>query len=80
MANVNSKDFNYFVANYEWLYNKYGHKFIVIKNQQILGAYETMDFAIDETMKTEPLGTFIVQECSGSSSAYRTSIINLCVS
>lgn len=61
-------DFNWFLNNYDSLYKKYGHKFLVIKDETVLGAYDSIRDALDGT--TEPLGTFIVQECNGDESAY----------
>lgn len=61
-------DFNWFLNNYNDLYNKYGHKFLVIKNKTVLGAYEGVREALDNT--EEEMGTFIIQECNGSTSAY----------
>jgi hypothetical protein len=56
-------DYEYFTKNLKELYAKYGHKFIVIKNEEVIGAYDTFDVAFDTTMQTEELGTFIIQEC-----------------
>jgi hypothetical protein len=78
MSSVNNADFQYFLENYMKLYEKYGHKYIVIKNKKVLGTYDDMIVALETTMKTEELGTFIVQECNGDSSAYTSSIISLC--
>lgn len=64
------RDFDYFVENYQYLFQKYGHKFLAIKNKTILGSYDTELDAIKETSKTFPLGTFIVQECNGNESGY----------
>jgi hypothetical protein len=47
----------------EELYQTYGHKFVAIKDQNILGAYDSFDTALDDTLKTEPIGTFLIQEC-----------------
>ena len=62
------KDFNWFLNNYDDLYRRYGHKFLVIKNKHILGAYDSVREALDNT--NEMPGTFIVQECNGNPSAY----------
>jgi hypothetical protein len=35
----------------------------VIKNRNVLGAYNSFNTALDETLKTEPAGSFIIQEC-----------------
>ncbi len=64
------EDFNYFIKHYQELYNKYGHKFIAIKNSKILGVFDTEIEAITDVSKEYPLGTFIVQECNGNESGY----------
>lgn len=63
-------DFEYFIAHYQELYEKYGHKFIAIKNKTVLGVYDTEIAAIDDISKQYPLGTFIIQECNGDESGY----------
>lgn len=63
-------DFNYFINHYQEFYKQYGHKFIVIKDKEILGSYDTEWDAIDTTSKKYPLGSFIVQECNGDESGY----------
>lgn len=63
-------DFKYFLEHYNEFFQKYGHKFIVIRNQEILGAYEDTVSAVDATTQTYPIGTFIVQECNGEESGY----------
>jgi hypothetical protein len=64
------QDFDFFIQNYQELYNRYGHKFLAIKNQEILGSYDTELEAITNTEKQYPLGSFIVQECNGDESGY----------
>lgn len=71
-------DFNWFLNNYDDLYKKYGHQFLVIKNKTVLGHYDSIRQAIDNT-DGEP-GTYIVQECNGDESAYTNYVLsmNLC--
>lgn len=69
-------DFNWFLNNYDDIYKQYGHKFIVIKDKQILGAYDSAREAIDNT--SEEMGTYIVQECNGNESAYTNYIASAC--
>ncbi len=69
-AKERKSDFDYFVNHYQELFDKYGHKFIAIKNNTILGSYDTELDAINEVSKKYPLGTFIVQECNGNESGY----------
>jgi hypothetical protein len=57
------QDFEYFIQNMETLYKQYGHKFIAIKDKTILGAYDSFNAALDETLRHESAGSFIVQEC-----------------
>lgn len=68
--NERKNDFNYFVENYQKLYEQYGHKYLVIQNKTVIGSYDTEIDAINKTSEVYPLGTFIVQECNGDESAY----------
>jgi fibrillarin-like rRNA methylase len=60
---MQDKDFDFFLQNMENLYKTHGHKFVAVKNQSILAAYESFDDALNSTLKTEELGTFLIQEC-----------------
>ena len=57
------EDYIFFEKNMERLYEKYGHKFLAIKGQNVIGVYDTFQEALDVTLKTEKLGTFLIQEC-----------------
>ena len=72
-----SEDFAWFKENYPEFQNKYGHSFIAIKNKRILGVYNTYGEGVRETMKTEELGSFIVQACSPNNIAYQCSIASM---
>jgi hypothetical protein len=61
--NMVDKNYEYFSKNMPELYKKYGHKFLAIKDEKVIGEYDTFDEAIRETNKTEKLGTFLIQEC-----------------
>jgi len=37
--------------------------FVAIKNRNILGTYNTFNEALEITLKTEQIGTFLIQEC-----------------
>jgi hypothetical protein len=45
------------------LYKEYGPQFLAVKNRGILGAYKTLDEALEATLKTEKPGTFLIQKC-----------------
>ena len=64
------KDFDWFVENHVNLYKQYGHCFLTIKDQQVLGAYASYAEAVHKTIQEHPLGTFIVQECTKDDSGF----------
>ncbi|MEI8200761.1 MAG: hypothetical protein WCG21_11925 [Eubacteriales bacterium] len=66
MGNL-QEEFNYFEKNKESLIDKYQGKYIVIKNNEVLGAYNDTLSAINKTRETEALGTFLVQFCDSAS-------------
>lgn len=72
------EDFCWFLNHYDELYKRYGHKHLVIKNEQVLGAYESVRQALDCT--DEEPGTYIVQECNGNASAYSYSVPGVAMS
>lgn len=56
-------EFEYFLKHKKEFADKYNGKFLVIKNQKIIGVYGSELEAIQETSKTEEIGTFLVQKC-----------------
>ncbi len=60
------QEFEYFLANKGDLIEKYGGKFIVLKDNEIIGVFEDRLVAIKKTKETHPLGTFLVQHVSSS--------------
>ncbi|MDR0322681.1 MAG: hypothetical protein LBI28_14395 [Treponema sp.] len=60
---MQNQDYEYFLQNMEGLYKQYGHKFLALKDRQILGVYDDFKTALDETLKQEEYGTFLIQEC-----------------
>lgn len=74
-------DFNWFLKNYNDFYTMYGICYIVIKQKTILGTYNDLGTAIKETLKSEPIGSFIVQLCNGDKSGYTNYIASseICV-
>lgn len=71
------EDFKWFLKEYDNLFQKYGHKILAIKNKTIIGVYDEFSEAIRTTAQTHKLGSFIVQECNGTPSAYTTSIVTV---
>jgi len=63
-------EFDFYLKNQEELVSKYKGRFVVIKNQEVIGNYHNQVEAINETSKNHELGTFIVQQCLPGSSNY----------
>lgn len=57
-------NFKYFNDNFEELCKSYLGKYIVIKDESVIGCYNSFDEAFDETIKTEEIGSFLIQLCS----------------
>jgi hypothetical protein len=51
----------FYEANREQIRQKYPGKEIVITGDEIIGVYDDLDTAVDETEKTRSLGTFCVK-------------------
>ena len=71
-------DYEWFLENYEKLFQKHGNCFVVIKNKQVIGVYKDYSEGVINTLKSEELGSFIVQKCHSnkaiSTNAYISSI------
>lgn len=71
MVNSLKKEFDYYLANQDELVKQYSGRFIVIKDQQVLGAYADQLIAVTETQKNgHKVGTFLIQKVESGSSAY----------
>ena len=64
------KEFKYFLEHQTEFAKKHNGKFIVIKNLKVLGVYDTEIEAVDETLKTEEMGTFLIQKCELGDSSF----------
>lgn len=72
-------DFDFFVQHYNDLFNQYGHCYLAIKNKQVLGSYASVSDAIDDLSSEYEMGTYIIQECSGSHDAYIVRIMRFLI-
>lgn len=70
MAGSLEKEFNYYLAHQNELVKQYNGKFIVIKDQKVIGAYNSEIEAIETTSKEHELGTFLVQKCEPGTESY----------
>lgn len=64
------KEFNYYVKNQAELAKKYNGKYIVIKNQEVIGVFESEIEAVEKTSANHELGTFLVQKCEPGKESY----------
>lgn len=67
------KEFDFFLKHQKKFVEKYKGKFIVIKNQDVLGVYDTEIEAVEEASKKEKMGTFLVQKCEPGESSFTQS-------
>jgi len=64
------KEFDYFLAHQQELARKYSGKILVIKEQTVIGVFDTELEAIQETSKTHELGTFLVQKADSTEESH----------
>lgn len=64
------QEFNFFLDHKDELYQQYPNKFIVIKGNEVLGAFNAEIDAYNETVKSHKLGTFLIQFCSPAGESY----------
>lgn len=58
------KNYDFFTDNFDTLYQQYKEKYIVIKDCAVIGSYSSFNDAYTKTIKTEELGTFLIQHCT----------------
>ena len=64
------KELEFYIAKQKNLVKKYEGKFIVIKNERVIGIYDTELEAYKETQRTHPLGTFLIQKVEAGADNY----------
>ena len=57
-------EFRYYLEHQAALAEKHDGKFLVIKDQKVIGTYDDEEEAIKTTSREHELGTFLVQKCS----------------
>ena len=58
------KEFKYYLDNHDSLVRQYEGKFVVIKEESVIGVYETEQDAYEKTLEQKhELGTFLIQQC-----------------
>jgi hypothetical protein len=64
------KEFDYFLAHQQELARQYSGKILVIKEQAVIGVFDSELEAIQQTSKTHELGTFLVQKCDATEESH----------
>lgn len=63
-------EFKYYLKHQAELVKKYSGKFIVLKNEKVIGVYNSHSEAYNETVKNDELGTFLIQHCLPGADSY----------
>ena len=71
MSESLEKEFKYYLEHQKDLVKQYNGKFIVIKDLEVIGAYNSELEAVQKTAEKYKLGTFLVQKCEPGSESYR---------
>jgi hypothetical protein len=67
------KEFEYYLKNQADLVREHNGKYVVIKGEEVLAAYDSDEQAYFETIKSHEPGTFLIQFCEPGESAYTQS-------
>jgi hypothetical protein len=68
------QELEYFIEKQDELVEKYNGRYVVLKNQQVIGDYDDIGDAYVETKKMHEPGTFAIYECISGPSAYSMTI------
>lgn len=58
------EEYKYYIDNKDSLIKKHNKKFVVIKENEVIGVYSTREKALEETIKEHELGSFLIQKVS----------------
>ncbi len=64
------REFKYYLEHQDELVEKYNGKFVVIKDCDVIGAFDSELEAIEKVSEKHELGTFLVQKCEPGSASY----------
>ncbi len=70
MVSELQKEFQYYIDHQNELVEKYRGKVIVIKDEKVIGAYDSDLEAIEKTSEKHDIGTFLVQKCESGTNSY----------
>lgn len=58
------RDYKYFVKNNDVWYNAYGEKYLAIKDETLLGVFDSITELLNAMNPTHPIGSYIIQQCT----------------
>jgi hypothetical protein len=64
------REFKYYLEHQDELVKKYNGKFIVIKDCEVIGVFDSELEAVNKTAEKYELGTFLVQKCEPGAESY----------
>jgi hypothetical protein len=64
------KELEYYIENQMDLVQQYLGKYIVIKDQKVIGVYDMEIDAYFDTQKEHELGSFLIQHCTPGKESY----------
>lgn len=64
------REFKFYLAHQDELVEQYKGKFIAIKDEQVIGVFDSELEAVKKTAEIYDLGTFLVQKCEPGSESY----------
>lgn len=64
------KEFKYYLEHQDEFVKEYNGKFIVIKGDNVLGAFASALEAVEKTTEQHELGTFLIQKCEPGNASY----------
>jgi hypothetical protein len=64
------RNLQWYIANQQELAAKYNGKILLIVDQTLIGAFDSMEEAYTTALKTYELGTFTLQPCSPGPDSY----------
>lgn len=67
------KEFKYYLDHQTELVEKYNGKFLVIKDEEIIGTYDSEDVAYFKTEENHSPGTYLIQFCEAGEDSYTQS-------
>ena len=70
MSSPLQAEFEYYLSHQDEMVEEYDGKYIVIKDEEVLGVYDDELTAVTETQKSHDIGTFLVQKVSSGDAEY----------